>query len=145
MFRSLRGISGALQALVDVLLRLLEHHEAVGGLVTRVEELERSRALWEAEMQAELVKVQAKEKAVRASEQRTHDKLKKIEQLEADLAGGPPEVGELSEEEYERLQMEELRGLNGEGGGGEGLQPMHEGVGRRAAERARARSLKWHR
>jgi len=139
MFKNLRGISVALQALVDVLAALLRHHEEAGDVLARVEELERSRALWE------LVKLGAKEKAIRASEQRAHAKLQRIEELESANAGAGAEDGaDLSEEEWERLQMAELRAGNGAAGDEQGMLPLHDGVGRRA-ERARAAQLKWHR
>ena len=145
MFKNLRGISVALQALVDVLAALLRHHEEAGDVLARVEELERSRALWEARMEAELVKLGAKEKAIRASEQRAHAKLQRIEELESANAGAGAEDGaDLSEEEWERLQMAELRAGNGAAGDEQGMLPLHDGVGRRA-ERARAAQLKWHR
>jgi len=120
---------GRVAAAVEGLSRLPAAE--VQELAQRVETLERSRALWEAEVQGLLIKAEQAERNTRASEERQRKALrdaKRAEGADTDEAG----------------TLEAGGALNGAQGAGEGMPPMRPVLGaprRRGAEAARR--AKW--
>ena len=78
----------------------------------RLDELERSRALWEAEMEAGFLKADSKYKAAAAAEARTRKQLDKLDLFDSE-----------GEEGQEALQPH-----NAPGGEAEGVFPVHVDV-----------------
>ena len=135
MFASLRGLAEALQAIVPLLQTLSAAMEARAqdDLGARVDELERTRALWQAEMEAQLQRAESERRAARASEERTRAKLRRA---------GVDDEGSLEDlpEEYRAL----LQARDGEGGGSEGVRPLQAHVGTsREARKAHATRMKF--
>lgn len=96
MFRAFRGFTDAVQSLVIVLqglASLLSRHlkvqEASGTLRERVDDLERTRAQWEAQVEADMLKAESKYSSVRNAEERTRKMAKVYE-----AAGEGDEGGE---------------------------------------------------
>lgn len=134
MFRKLKGISDALQSLVAALWSIAEGlqgvlaaWEAEGGLRERVDQLEMSRARWEAEIEGEMVKVESRFKAARASEERTRHLMRSNEDHEGD------EEGEGALEAY----FEAVAANHAQGGAPKGVQPVHQAVAPRGKDLAR--------
>lgn len=83
MFKSFRRLSGALQGLTSTLesvsthlTALLAGYDTQGSLEQRLQALESSRSMWEAEIAAEFVKAESQFKAARASEERSRTMMK---------------------------------------------------------------------
>lgn len=111
MFKSLRQVSEGLRGLViatdrvDQTLRDIHSGwDLQGPLLERIETLERAREGWEAQMEAELLRVQSSFKAARSAEERTRTMAAHAEAL----SGG--DEGEEALNEYREF----LR-TNGEG------------------------------
>lgn len=146
MFRSLRTWSGELLGALQALVILLQHvsllledvrqgkheSEAVARLATRVGELELSRSLHEAQMEAELLKAVNERKQARAAEERAKYAARRL--------GGDEE----SEGELPAGYRELLRGGDGNGGETAGVPDVRPPMGTTRAERkARATRMKF--
>jgi hypothetical protein len=153
MFATIRKISAALHALVsavegvsELLAAALERMDAAGGLVARMDELERTRALWEARMEAEALKVDVARKATLAGEQRARKHMERAEQLSAELEAGNQDGSAGDEEELPELPEEYralLRAGDGAAGPAEAVPTLFPGMGRRREGRDSARAMKW--
>lgn len=122
-FRSLLdGIHGVREELSGLRSDLSALLEALGaspagleGVEDRLEDLERSRALWEAEVEGVLLQAENKFKAARSSEERTR-RLAESAEFDED---GLDELPERIQELYRRDEA---------GGPEEGVQPVPEGM-----------------
>lgn len=142
MIRYFRALLEALQEAATALstgvslLYDLREGSSPDGLLDRLEKLERSRAEWEAEVEAELIRADSRFRAARAAEERARTKEKNAEAA-TDL---------LDEESVEELPPEYLRLLqksDAVGGEEEGMHPVRDRVATRAEGKALARQLKW--
>jgi len=98
----LQGGRQALQAIADVLAASLDGRGDAGKLAERLEDLELTRAKWEAEISAELLKADSRYKAAAAAESRARTQKAfnaKSEAVEGD-ADGPEAVEEPSYENF---------------------------------------------
>lgn len=141
--RALQALSTGVHTLCDLCRLHLEESGGAPRLEGRLEELERTRAKWEAELEGLMLKAEGKFNAARAAEERTRAKEKRAEELHEAVHGDPEELEDLPPE-YREL----LRRLDGEGGEGEGVQPMPAGLdgrseGPRPHPRDRAKMIKW--
>jgi len=110
MFRKITGairdladaLNGSRQALIDVLTHQLPEATAdeLGALRQRLDELERSRALWEAEVEGLLQKVEGERRQARSAEERARALLAKADPVDSSEPG--PE--DLPEEYMELLR-----------------------------------------
>jgi len=112
MFRNLRHISDALQGILAALIgmsnRLAEVPPAPDdGLRERVEDLELSRAVWEAEIEGLTLKAENHMKSARAAEERTRTMKRSYEDPE-----GNEEIDDRLEELAEQFR---LQGADGAG------------------------------
>jgi len=75
------ALNGSRRALVDVLTKELPEAtaEELGALRQRLDELERSRALWEAEVEGLLQKAEGERRQARSAEERARHSLAKVE------------------------------------------------------------------
>lgn len=80
----------ALWALVELARAVVDRISAHTDLERRVAELERQRALWEANMEAALGRVEEQFKAARRTEERTRNMLRR--EAEDDEAEASPEI-----------------------------------------------------
>jgi len=124
MFGHSRRLIEALQKSTASVRELTtELREGRGGrdypeeLAGRLEGLELSRAKWEAEMEAELLKADSRYKAASNAESRARTQARHDEKIVTDLA---PESEDSLEEYYDRL-----RAGNAEGGPEEGMHVVH--------------------
>ncbi len=141
MFRFIRE---PLEVLRELNQRLLAVSEALsadrgpeagdGLLLTRVGDLEVSRALWEAEMEALVLKAQGKYNSARNAEQRTKT-------MQASIDDGTGEGDSDGAAEIIAALQLQLLSANGEPGPEEGLQPVHEDLGLRG--KAAAQRMKY--
>jgi len=137
MFRALRAISEHTHELVSELrhvkLAILEATVAAEGaasLEQRLEELERSRNIWEGHMEGELAKAKGKLQAANNAEGRAKTQVKAFERL-LDESGfeGPPED---DEDEW----PDQLPPGNGERGYPEPVHDVRMGVEETPKQRA---------
>ncbi len=142
MFRSVRRYSGAvLEALQGIRAQLQSvaaaaHVGPDDDLVRRVDELERSRALWEAELEGQLAKAEQERKNARNAEERARGMLKRV------TSEGDADGLEDLPEEY----LAAVRGRNGDAGEAEGMPAVRSRVGLSREERkAMARAYKFGR
>lgn len=84
LLRAIQAVGDAVIQIVAVLRDLLEKLGNDSALAARVEELERSRALWEAEIEAQGVKVEARVRALRATEERIRLANRRADEAEDD-------------------------------------------------------------
>ena len=125
MFRLIRDLSEAVQSLAssarhltDLLPQMIQAYAVTEPLEERLAELERGRQLWEARVEAELLRADSKFKAARSSEERTRTMAAHAEALSSSDDGEegiPPEYREL------------LR-LNGEASEEVAVQPVSASV-----------------
>lgn len=104
------------QVLQDFCAGLNMEGPDVGAVVARLDEIERTRALWEAELEGVLLQAQNKFRAARAAEERARHLAKSFASDEDGLEELPEGI-------------RELYSGDGEGGEAEGVQPVHESVG----------------
>lgn len=129
MFSQFRATQNALQAIPGAVVMLAEQVEKARStmlgfatLKARLEDLESSRAKWEAEMQAELLKAQGRYQAANNAEGRTQTTIRAYKKLLAD-------VGDASPEEYEQDDWEDdVPSRDVERGEADGVQPLHLGL-----------------
>lgn len=145
MFSTFKKLSESVKALVGVLAvlqqdvhGLLERMDAEGTLRERVDALERTRAVWESEVQGVLLKAEGQFKAARSAEERARTKEKNAQAL----------ADSLDQEGFEELPPEYrdlLQGGDVEGSGGEGVPAVHPSVemGPRPSPKTRATLLKF--
>lgn len=135
-----RGVQ-ALEGCYRMLSAIHERIHGVGDVQERLDALERSRGVWEGEMEGLLTKVESRFNAVRAAEERVRHAKRRGEDQEGLI---PPEV---LEELDPRLRA--LYEGNGEGSDGEGVRPVSEdledaGSGEEEADpTAAAMRVKW--
>jgi len=133
MFGASRANLEALQAIAKQLVCLNDGVQAsrLDGdskdiLRERIEALELSRATWEAEMEAELLKADSRYKAASSAESRARTMEKAYQKFTDDF---PPESTETPEELEERFWQERQLGLtDGEGGEVNGMQRVPVGL-----------------
>lgn len=118
MFKTFRQLSGALADMVSTMDRVEQtlqeirsSYDVHGPLLERLETLERAREGWEAQMEAELLRVQSAFKAARNAEERTRTMAANAEALSSSDES-EDDGGAASRAAY----LEFLRS-NGEGGG----------------------------
>ena len=123
MFPSLRQLSEAVSAMVktmaatnQTLEEIQKGWEVHGPLKERLEALERDRDTWEAQMEAELLRVQSAFKAARNAEERTRTMTANARAAEG---------GDEGEEEVGAEYLELLR-RNAEAGADEALRQVPE-------------------
>jgi len=140
MFRHFRATREALEGIRAVLLQLVNSNVEAqvtaarfDALKERLEDLEISRAKWEAEIEAELLKAQGKYQAANNAEGRSRTTIRAYEKLLA-------EVGDAGEEQLEEDEWPDLvpEG-NAQGGQAEELHGLHVGVEDAKAKRLRAK------
>ncbi len=132
--RSLHDLLEDIRALLQGVVSALQEREDT-DLAARVEKLELGRAMWEAEVEALLLKATDEKKRARAAEERARKREKRAE----DDAGDEYSLEDLPPEYLALLQAG-----NGPEGGGEGVQPVRSHVGLSSAEqRAFAKRLKF--
>jgi len=104
VLQAIRSLPGAIGALTLAIQDVAELAKETGPAEARLEELERSRASWEAEINAELMKADSTYKAAASAESRSRTMVKHAEKL-ADPFGAegqevedgvPPEYAQLS-------------------------------------------------
>lgn len=133
-----KAVLEALQGLVQALLLIAERLTADGldSLAARVQELELSRARWEAEAEGQLMKAEGVFKAARASEERQrHAGKRRL------FKGGDDEEADPGDE-AEAIR-EQLAAAYAQGGGGGAVSPLHSRVEMDPREAIRQR--KWGR
>lgn len=100
LLREIRELPAAIHRLVGALHAVAKAQTEQAPAIDRLEELERSRSLWEADMEAEYQRAQTKYRAAHASEQRER-KVRDAqldpftpdsEEVEAPVPGGNAEV-----------------------------------------------------
>jgi len=93
MLRSVRDLLGALGNIGEALHRIAaaQAEDTTDGLRERIDELERSRAIWEAEIEGLLMKAKSKHNEARSAEERTRHLAKKnSKDLNNESFGGSP-------------------------------------------------------
>jgi len=118
MLKTLREFSGSLSGLVatmdrvdQTLREIRSGWEVQGPLLERLEALERARDGWEAQMEAELLRVQSAFKAARSAEERTRTMAANAEALSS---GDESARDDVLRNEY--LEFLRLNGAPGEAG-----------------------------
>ncbi len=123
LLAALRGGVIALQGIADWCAK--NSNDATS---TRLDGLERSRAIWEGEMEGQLVKLTAKFNAARSSEERTKKLVAELPEVDDDESPSgpeiPPELAEAYRTHVASLQGQPVRALpevlaNGDGDRGE--------------------------
>lgn len=103
VLREISRLPDAIHRLTSTLRALAETQRESAPLEARVEELERDRAMWEAEMEAAYLKADSKYKAAANAESRTRKQLEKLDPFGSEgeevPEGIPPEYAEVSEAE----------------------------------------------
>lgn len=141
---ALQGIAAGIADAVTLGASLLEELQKRGagaeGVEARLEALERSRALWEAEMEGVLLEAENKFKASRSAEERSRGMLKRAQALTDSEEGDFEGIADLPEE-----YLEALRARDAAAGEAEGMHPLHAGLEARPplTGRERARLLKF--
>jgi len=134
LFSGFRRLVEALQTLTDALFQLAEIQRGLGPALERLEDLERSRTHFEANVEGMLLKADGKLKASMAAEQRERQ-LKRANEKRADEfdlisetvpAPGPLVLGDDAPPSHE-----------------EGVPPVHLAVA--PSNKARALNAKWGR
>lgn len=134
MFASVRRYAGAvLLCLQEAVIVFREIRDALAGegsqaLRLRVDELERGRALWEAEVEGVLAKAQMSFRNARNAEERTRHMTREL----------TPESDEDGADELEAELGKVLRLRDETRGGEEGVSPVRSGVERGRAGRKTA-------
>jgi len=139
VLEALQTAAAALTDAVELLGTVDTETQDASELRARVDALERSRALWEAEMEGELQRAEGKYKASRNAEERARTMRSRAEEL-AGLGGGDAE----GEEGIPAGYLDLLRG-DAPNGTEEGVQPVREAVGRPEpmSPKGHARRLKY--
>jgi len=111
VLREISKLPGAIHRLTVTLQTLAEAQRDHGPAEDRLEELERSRAMWEATVEGELLRALNKYKAAAAAEQRERKLSEKLdifdEQGAEEQAGIPPEYALAGEaEEVQPVRMD---------------------------------------
>lgn len=129
MFRGFNRALDALERIATSLATLsrargeqLESGADVGPFLGRLDELERSRAVWEAEIEALLIKAEGTFKGARNAEERTRHMVKAGDDGTEDGASN-------GESELIEALQRQLLAANGGPGEGEGVPPVREDVG----------------
>lgn len=122
-----------LQELTGILAELLEVQKETGPALERLEELELSRAKWEAEMEAFILKADSSYRAASNAESRARTMVKRYEKENFDL-------GDADGDEEEARPRDTHSRNDVAGGEEEGMYPMH--VGMETAKSAALRA-KW--
>lgn len=130
MFRRLRQLTGAFLGLLERAVGALEEIAEIavqagppgdlGPIEARLGELERTRALWEADVEAMVQRAEGEKRSARAAEERARYLKKKA---------GADEDDDEGMEEARAAYAELLRGANGTSVPEKQLQPVHPGVG----------------
>jgi len=112
IFREISRLPDALHRLSAALQAVAESQREHAPAADRLDDLERSRSIWEAECEAELLKATSKYKAAAAAEQRMRklsDKVDPFTEEGDDVEAGVPALDAFTSE-------------------AEGLQPVHQGL-----------------
>ena len=127
MFKAFRAVSEAIRGVTVALDRLqrtqaeqLELQRDAGNMEERLGALESSRAMWEAEVEAEFLKAESSRQAAANAESRTRTMKRAYERNNPALFEDEPE-----EVPQNRGVLPEFHAPNGPE---EGLQPVHMGV-----------------
>ena len=127
MFKAFRAVSEAIKGVTVALDRLqrtqaeeLELRRDAGNLEERLGALESSRAMWEAEVEAEFLKAESSRQAAANAESRTRT-MKRAYERNAD----PFDDDEQTQVPANRGILPEFHAPNGEA---EEVQPVHMGV-----------------
>jgi len=103
VLREITRLPDAIHRLTTTLQSLAEAQRENGPAEVRLDDLERSRSLWEAEMEAGFIRAESKYKAAAAAESRTRKQVDKLDPFTEDReeveAGIPPEYVEAGEAE----------------------------------------------
>jgi len=110
ILREIRRLPDAMHRLTAAIHALSDVQASNGPAADRLEALERSRSLWEAEMEAEYLRADSKYKAAAAAESRARKQLDKLDPFPEEGEPGP----------------EALPDFHAEGGEGAWLPPVRE-------------------
>jgi len=139
MFKHIRQLLGAQQDVHQRIAALLEKIDqklearSDERSAERLDELERTRALWEAEVEGQLAKAGSAFRNARSAEERTRSMVDNV-----------PSEGDASSDDAIEAHIRSLRDLDANGGEEEGLQPVRKSVGsHRASKRQNATRLKF--
>jgi len=134
LLEALECLVSSIEALRDMYATAHDFEAQSGNVGARVEELERSRALWVAEMEAELMLVKA--------EYRKADNAAARAKTAARQAAESPDSVDESPEEFRERYEAYLREHDGEGGKAEAVPILHRHVAGPADVRAGLRAQK---
>jgi len=113
MLREIRALPAALERVAGALEALLERQIESGPAEARLEELERSRARWEAEIEALLLRADSTLKAANNAESRSRTMKRNYEKLFGEL--DPDRVEELEIEARRELQDRDVEAVADQG------------------------------
>jgi len=113
VLREFSRLPDALHRVASALQAVAESQRDHAPSVERLDELERNRSIWEAEIEAGLLKADSKYKAAANAESRARKQLEKLDPF-----------GEEGEEGPEGIPPDYVGPISPEG-----LQPMHEDMG----------------
>lgn len=133
----LAALRATLQEAAQALIAIAPGVEEGRGLEARLDELERGRAMWEAEIEGQLVKAGAKFAASRAAEERSRHMLRRVEGEEPDEDDEGSELDNALEA-YVRSMGPGHEGVRADAG----VQPLRNGVGSRREVKAALRQAK---
>jgi len=141
MFKTMNRLSQAcecltssVEALRDMYATAHDFKAQSGNVEARVEELERSRMLWEAQLEGEVAKAKAEYRKASSAEKRA--------QTAANSSDDPFEGADESPEEFAERYAAYLRGDHGDGSDVEGVPRLHTKVAGAADIRAGLRAQK---
>jgi len=129
MFGAIRGLSEAIRMLSGHVRELINAQRETGPAEERLEALERSRVLWEAEVEALVLKAESSFRSASNAESRARTMERHVEK----------QLGPFAEESEE--EPESVPAGDGAGGEEEWVQPLPVAV--EADPKARARRLKF--
>lgn len=141
---SLHALAAAVRRGADVLDGARGPLEDLARVEGRLEELERSRALWEAEMEAALETAEHRVRTARAAEERSRGMEKRAKAL-TEAAREGDEEGEGEGDDWIERYVEALGRRDGAGGAPGGVPPVREDVAGDLTGRERARRTKFGR
>lgn len=133
---TLQGLIEAITAVGTLLAGVLEALHQHGSVANRVAALEQAQSVWQAEVEARLIKADSVLKAARAAEERTRVLANKARDAEGAEGGGD------EGEEAVRRFLEAVQAGHAAGSEAEGVQPLRSGVAARPGKAA-SRAAKW--